>query len=347
MLNIPIRPSGIIINKISKLERLLGQNERIELIINEDKVNDYYYEAAYAACLLDCTFTAETFFIEQSKDSDTKKILKILHKNRNPSIIRTINNVYLGFKSENDIDIVELHMLYERVIEQKNTFKTTDSDIYRTESTKFELPFYLHNKANLFAFPAINSFLIRQRLEELFFWFNDKTVRQNNHPLFMIAIFHLLFLQIHPFPTANHRIALICLSKLLNEFGYSTVTGKHIINVIMDNAENYFHSLKQAEKSTYTSWNSINIWFEFIIDCLLKCLKNKDSKDSLNKLKLTNTQKRILEAIYHYKAASRMEIAKHTNITISTIKYNLAILEQENHITRFGAGRSTKYSLSE
>lgn len=196
-------------------------------------------------------------------------------------------------------------------------------------------------------FPAVSSFLVENRLEELLEWTKEQLLEAQFHPLFVIGTFHLLFLQIHPFETANHRIALLLLWHLLDAHGFSFVRYSHFAEIFELRSKQYFSSLRQAEKTAGNSWATLNIWLEFFLDALIssseKLLDNAEKK--LGFYRLTDVQQQIIDVVKVTGAASREKIVSETGINVSTVKYNLTVLSTKGHLKRDGNGRTTSYSV--
>jgi len=196
-------------------------------------------------------------------------------------------------------------------------------------------------------FPAVSPFLIEQRLAELLEWTEHELGEGVFHPLFIIGTFHLLFLQIMPFPTANHRLALVLLWRLLEQHGYGFVRYSHFAPEIEQRSKQYFSALRQAEKTAYGNWATLNMWLEFFLDALVLASQNlleKSQRDE-HAARLTNVQRKIIDVIKSSGSATREKIVTETGINLSTVKYNLSILASRGHLKRDGGGRSTSYRL--
>ena len=196
-------------------------------------------------------------------------------------------------------------------------------------------------------FPTVSPFLVEQRLEELLEWARHELEDGQFHPLFVIGTFHLLFLQIHPFPTANHRLALILLWRLLDAHGYSYVRYSHFAPEIASRSKQYFAALRQAEKTAYGNWSTLNIWLEFFLDMLVLASQNllTLTERTVSSARLSSVQRRIIDVIKSSGSATREKIVTETGINLSTVKYNLSVLASRGHLKRDGGGRSTSYRL--
>ena len=197
-------------------------------------------------------------------------------------------------------------------------------------------------------FTPIPAFLIRQRLAELLDWLKQELDTGTYHPLLLIGTYHLLFLQIHPYPRANHRLALMSLWQLLSNNGSEFVRWSGISPIFWTRAKQYFAALRQAEKTAWTDWSSQNVWLEFFLNCVFEAAERVmiESEQRLKSLRLTRTQEQILAVIRNHGAASRSMIIEETGVNPSTIKYNLSVLAARGHVKREGGGRSTGYRIA-
>lgn len=196
-------------------------------------------------------------------------------------------------------------------------------------------------------FATVSSFLVEQRLAELLEWAQHELEEGSFHPLFVIGTFHLLFLQIHPFPTANHRMALVLLWRLLDAHGYGFVRFRHFAPEMESRAKQYFSALRQAEKTAWGNWSTLNVWLELFLDTLIASSNAllDISERQVSSARLTNVQRKIMDVIKANGSATRERIVTETGINLSTVKYNLSVLASKGHLKRDGGGRTTSYRV--
>jgi Fic family protein len=196
-------------------------------------------------------------------------------------------------------------------------------------------------------FESVSSFLINERFSDLVSWVSQELEDDRFHPLYVIGTFHLLFLQIQPYQTANHQLCLAIVWHLLNKNGYSFFEYSHFAPTLLTKSEEYFNALRQAEKTAYGTWATLNVWLEFFLEVLLE--SNAVLSDTRQRLvghyRLTPVQKQILQVVKTYGSATRERIARETGINVSTVKYNLSVLYSNGQLKREGGGRSTSYTV--
>ena len=196
-------------------------------------------------------------------------------------------------------------------------------------------------------FPTVSPFLVEQRLAELLGWAETELRTGAYHPLLIAPLFHILFLQIHPFPRANHRLSLAILWHILAENGFSFVRFQHLAPLFEARSKAYFSALKQAEKTAGTNWSTMNVWFELFFDTCLELTRNlrELSETLLDESRLSDVQRRIIDVVRARGTAARETIAHETGIHTSTVKYNLGLLSDRGHLKRDGGGRGTHYRI--
>lgn len=309
------------------------------------------YESVKAAFSLDSTSPVGlSFFIErdngsvESNENEERedKTAPLFEQNRifsgNDSNFQALLKAH---SEDTDWSLEGIVKLYS-AISPSGTETNIDS-ILRSKATYFFAPAL--NGSDEMVFQTVAPFLIRRRTEQLLAWLEQELESESQHPLIVIGCFHLLFLQIHPFPAANHRLSLTLLWKLLVENGYDFVAFEPLARQFSERSAQYFSALRQAEKTAGNTWSSINIWLEFFVESLLACATSliQQSERRAQHAGLTPVQKQIVDVVKNYGSVSREAIVSETGINLSTVKYNLSVLSERGHLTREGGGRSTSY----
>jgi Fic family protein len=325
MVKLDFRPSLHLVTQVGLIDRFAGSCDRVapnKKIPSESWEEDALIAGSRAIRLLDTTLTDASV----RTDEDDFELLKIVGAHLVPFDF-TIRSVEQIFCKLNNIALTEQFHL-------------------RTTPTAFRSRAFSENHDIIF--PTVSPFLIQQRLEELLSWTKEELEQGSIHPLLVISTFHLLFLQIHPFPTHNHCISIILLWQLLANNGYDFVKYHHLAVVFEENSAQYFTALKQAEKTANHTWATVNIWFEFFLDSLIESTTaiQNELEQNVQAAKLTDVQSRIVETIGLSGACTREKISTETGVPISTVKYNLSVLTNRGLLRREGGGRTTSYRLS-
>lgn len=336
MIKLEMKPSPRLVQQIAIIERFATYFEKsIGVGLNhiEDLQKPSIIAASISALKLDTTTPAKTSFqignileIPSEKDiflHDLKEFIKTHEFYVQLDSVRLMQLFYF-LQSEDSTEDLE------------KPFRKIAVNFMAPTSGKEEI-----------IFPAVSSFLVENRLEELLEWAKLELSEGQFHPLFILGTFHLLFLQIHPLETANHRIALLLLWQMLDEHGYSFVRYSNFAEFFELRSKQYFSSLRQAEKTAGNSWATLNIWLEFFLDALISCREKllSNTKKQLDFFRLTDVQQRIVDVVKNTGVASREKIVVETGINVSTVKYNLTVLAAKGQLKRDGNGRTTSYSI--
>lgn len=218
--------------------------------------------------------------------------------------------------------------------------------VFRKSQLEFHVP-APGQERDLFVFSTVQPYLVEQRLSEIAGWTGDVLRSRALHPVLAAGIFHLAFLQLSPFPFANHRLATMITWQILANSGFPFVRHRHFAPEFLAQVERYAAALKQAEKTCFSSWATLNSWLEFFVQIQLKCVESlvEEVTSRSRDQQLNSTQRMIIEVIRDRGIASREAIASASGINVSTVKYNLAVLSRRGLLAREGGGRTTTYKL--
>src|SRR5438094_785398 len=91
-----------------------------------------------------------------------------------------------------------------------------------------------------------------QRMAELIAWLKDAREFRRPHPLLIIAVFIVVFLEIHPFQDGNGRLSRILTTLLLLQAGYAYVPFSSLESVIENSKESYYMALRQTQSTLHS-----------------------------------------------------------------------------------------------
>jgi len=200
-----------------------------------------------------------------------------------------------------------------------------------------------YDKNNRPLFSSVSPFILESRLKELLQWTSDELNSEKIHPAIIIAVYHLVSLHLQAFDKASHIITLISSWHLLKNHIFKGFEQIDIANYFLNKSDDYFASIKQAEKSCFSNWHSLNFWLEFFLETLITALENKNKAPDI---KPNTTQQIILNFIKRNQLVKRGDIVKATGIKLATVKYNLKVLTDRGNIVRKGNAKATTYSLN-
>lgn len=96
-------------------------------------------------------------------------------------------------------------------------------------------------------FATATPFDTPRRMEELLAWLDEQGREKRLHPLLVVAIFVVVFLEIHPFQDGNGRLSRILTTLLLLRAGYAYVPYSSLESIIEQSKESYYISLRRTQ----------------------------------------------------------------------------------------------------
>ncbi|HYG89951.1 MAG TPA: DUF977 family protein [Azospirillum sp.] len=198
-------------------------------------------------------------------------------------------------------------------------------------------------------FATVSPFETPKRMTELVSWTCDQLDGKRLHPLLVIAIFIVVFLEIHPFQDGNGRLSRVLTTLLLLRAGYAYVPYSSLESVIEQNKEGYYLALRQTQGTIRTSAPDWSPWLAFFLRALLtqkRRLEKKIERERVILGALPELSVQILELARERGRITIAEALKATGANRSTIKDHVAALAAQGHLIRHGAGRGVWYALA-
>ncbi len=186
-------------------------------------------------------------------------------------------------------------------------------------------------------------------MDELIAWANITLTEKTLHPLLVIAIFTVVFLEIHPFQDGNGRLSRLLTTLLLLQSGYTYVPYSSLESVIETNKKNYYLALRQTQGTIRTETPDWQPWVTFFLEALSKQKKKLESKIKRERLILGDLPElsvQILEIAREHGRVTVNDAEKATGVSRNTIKDHIKTLHKNRQLERHGAGRGTWYSLA-
>lgn len=186
-------------------------------------------------------------------------------------------------------------------------------------------------------------------MTELVEWTQGNLETDDLHPLIAIAVFIVVFLEIHPFQDGNGRLSRILTTLLLLRAGYAYVPYSSLESVIEQSKDAYYLSLRQTQgtiRMDVPDWQS---WLTFFLKSLQQQkarLEKKIERERLILGDLPELSAQILELCRDRGRVTVADAAKVTGANRNTIKDHLKALKRAGHIEQHGAGRGTWYGLT-
>ena len=101
-------------------------------------------------------------------------------------------------------------------------------------------------------FQAVSPFDTSRLMMDLVAWVNQERETARLHPLLIIALCVVVFLDIHPFQDANGRLSRVLTTLLLLQAGYAYVPYSSLESVVEQSKEAYYLALRQTQGTIRT-----------------------------------------------------------------------------------------------
>lgn len=105
-------------------------------------------------------------------------------------------------------------------------------------------------------------------MTELVEWVQGALKQKHLHPLLMIAIFTVVFLEIHPFQDSNGRLSRILTTLLLLRCGYAYVPYSSLESVVEQSKEGYYLALRNTQGTIRTGTPDWRPWVMYFLRAL-------------------------------------------------------------------------------
>lgn len=189
-------------------------------------------------------------------------------------------------------------------------------------------------------------------MTELVSWVNGERekapISEKLHPLLIIAIFVVVFLEIHPFQDGNGRLSRVLTTLLLIQAGYSYVPYSSLESVIELNKEAYYLALHQTQGTIRTDAPNWQPWLVFFLRSLAEQVRRLEKKVEREKIVLATLPElslQIVEFAREHGRITMMDAIKLTGASRNTLKLHFRDLTERNHLEQFGSGRGVWYGL--
>ena len=197
-------------------------------------------------------------------------------------------------------------------------------------------------------FRTASPFETPRLMQALVDWTRSQLASEDHHPLIVIAIFVVTFLQIHPFQDGNGRLSRILTTLLLLRTGYAYVPFSSLESVIEQSKDKYYSALRQTQETIRSGSPNWQPWLGFFLRSLnaqKDRLQTKIERERLVFGTLPELSQQLLELCREHGTLTVALAASVTGRSRNTIKQHVKSLSATNHLERHGAGRGVWYSL--
>jgi Fic family protein len=201
-------------------------------------------------------------------------------------------------------------------------------------------------------FETATAFDTPRLMAELVSWVNGERekalISEKMHPLLIIAIFVVVFLEIHPFQDGNGRLSRVLTTLLLIQAGYAYVPYSSLESVIERNKEAYYLALRQTQGTIRTDAPNWQPWLMFFLRSLAEQVRRLEKKVEREKIVLATLPElslQIVEFAREHGRVTMMDAIQLTGVSRNTLKLHLRDLTERNHLEQHGSGRGVWYGL--
>ena len=197
-------------------------------------------------------------------------------------------------------------------------------------------------------FETASPFDTPRRMEELIVWLNEARAERVLHPLLVVAVFVVVFLEIHPFQDGNGRLSRVLTTLLLLQASYAYVPYSSLESVIEQSKEGYYLALRQTQGTIRSDAPDWQPWLRFFLRAMQQQMRRLANKVEREKLLLSAIPELALRIVDHARDHGRVTIGDAVTLTganRNTLKEHLRMLVERRHLVQHGVGRGTWYSL--
>ncbi len=185
-------------------------------------------------------------------------------------------------------------------------------------------------------------------MSELVSWLNEARDLGRLHPLLIVAVFIVVFLEIHPFQDGNGRLSRILTTLLLLQAGYAYVPYSSLESIIENSKESYYLALRRTQGTIRTDKADWQPWLVFFMRALQqqqKRLAVKVEREKIVIAELPELAVQILDYVRDQGRVTMRDMVRATEASGNTLKDHFRNLVDKKLLVRHGAGRSTWYGL--
>lgn len=254
----------------------------------------------------------------------------------------------LVFSSWQDIALTENHI--KQLHRDLLTYSEKDAwhrGNYKT-STNSVAAFDADGKPLGVVFDTATPFDTPRLMTELVTWFNEERTAARLHPLLLIGIWVVVFLEIHPFQDGNGRLSRVLTTLLLLQAGYAYVPYSSLESVIEQSKEAYYLALRQTQGTIRTRSPNWQPWLIFFLRALAEQVRRLNRKVERVKLVLASLPELSLQIVEFAREHGRITMGDAIRLTDgnrNTLKQHFRTLVEQGHLVQRGAGRGVWYEL--
>ncbi len=185
-------------------------------------------------------------------------------------------------------------------------------------------------------------------MAELVAWLAEARDLRRLHPLLIVTVFIVVFLEIHPFQDGNGRLSRVLTTLLLLQAGYAYVPYSSLESVIENSKEGYYLALRQTQGTIRTDAPNWQPWLMFFMRAVQQQMRRLAIKVEREKIVIADLPELAVRILDHARDQGRVtmrDMVRATGASGNTLKEHFRSLVGKLLLVRHGAGRSTWYDL--
>ena len=254
----------------------------------------------------------------------------------------------LVFASWQDIPFTENHLkqLHQSLLRHsekdawhRGNYKTTPNSVAAFDENGVQIGI---------VFQTASPFDTPRLMTELVAWVNQEREAARLHPLLVIALCIVVFLEIHPFQDGNGRLSRVMTTLLLLQAGYAYVPYSSLESVIEQSKEGYYLALRQTQATVRAAAPDWQPWLLYFLRSLAEQVGRLEKKVEREKLVLAPMPElslRIVEFAREHGRVTIGEAVKLTGASRNTLKQHFRALVERGTLNQHGSGRGVWYDL--
>jgi Fic family protein len=255
----------------------------------------------------------------------------------------------LIFQSWEEIPLSENHIkqLHRDLLQysqkddhHRGQYKTQPNNVVAFDTAGKQIA-VVYETATPFATPGL--------MEEAVAWTSGMAQTRQLHPLLVIAIFIVLFLEIHPFQDGNGRLSRILTTLLLLRAGYTYVPYSSLESVIEQSKEGYYLALRQTQLAIRTAAPNWQPWVLFFLRALhqqMRRLAGKVETDAIVLSELPASAAQIVEYARQHGRVTLADMLRLTGASRHTLRNHFQRLLANGYLVMHGSRKGAWYTLS-
>ena len=254
----------------------------------------------------------------------------------------------LIFRAWEDIAVTENHIKQlhrdllvhsEKDAWHRGNYKTSSNSVAAFDETGVQIGI---------VFQTASPFDTPRLMTELVAWVTQERETARLHPLLIIALCVVVFLEVHPFQDGNGRLSRAMTTLLLLQAGYAYVPYSSLESVIEQNKEAYSLGLRQTQGTIRSEAPNWQPWLMFFLQSLAEQVRRLEKKVEREKIVLAAMPGLSLQIVEFAREHGRVTIGeaiKLTGASRNTLKQHFRTLVERRTLNQHGSGRGVWYDL--